>query len=259
MLRSLKALHQTEIEATDGPVGHIARCLIDADRWVARYLVVDAGDWWEEHEVLISPLSLNPNVTNDRRIGVSLTRAEIRNSPEYDRTRPFTREHEATFFDYYGYPPYWTGPFLWGPLPSAVAPSGLAVPELDARRPAAGGTAVLESARGELGLADSQDVLGTHLHATDGDIGHVEDFLVEDETWSLRYLIVDTSNWWIGKQVLISPDWIDRFDWPAGKLHIGLDRASVKGAPEYDGTTPPNRDTEAALYRHHGRPPYWIE
>ena len=259
MLRGLKALHHAEIEATDGPIGKLARFLIDADRWAVRYLVVDAGDWWEDHEVLISPLSITQSLTADGRIGLSLTREQIRRSPEYDRTRPFTREHETALFEHYGYPPYWTGPFLWGPLPAPVAPTGLGrAPEQDERRQPVR-AAVLDASHGELGLVDSQDILGTHLHATDGDIGHVEDFLAEDDTWSLRYLVVDTSNWWIGKQVLISPDWIDRFDWPDGKLHIGLDRASVKGAPEYDGTTPPSRDTEAALYRHHGRPPYWVD
>jgi len=120
-------------------------------------------------------------------------------------------------------------------------------------------TTVVDQASGDLGLADSDEILGTHLHATDGDIGHVEDFLAEDATWSVRYLVIDTSNWWIGKQVLISPDWVDRFDWPTGKLHIGLDRGSVKDAPEYDGITPPARETEATLYRHHRRPPYWTE
>jgi hypothetical protein len=208
--------------------------------------------------VLISPLAITQGLASEPRISLALTRDEIRRSPEYDRTRPFTREHESALFEHYGYVPYWSGPFLWGPLPAAAAPTGLAAPARD-ERPQPLKTAVLESSHGELGLADSQDILGTHLHATDGDIGHVEDFLVEEGTWSLRYLVVDTSNWWIGKQVLISPDWIDRFDWPDGKLHIGLDRASVKGAPEYDESTPPSRETEAALYRHHHRAPYWTD
>jgi hypothetical protein len=258
MLQSLKALHGAGIEATDGPIGTLARFLVDVDRWAVRYLVVDAGTWWEDHEVLISPLSIAQSVTADGRIGLALTRDQIRRSPEYDRTRPFTRDQEEVFFEHYGYSPYWTGPFLWGPLPAAVAPTGLAGRATEPRLQAAP-TAVLDQGRGDLGLADSQDIFGTHLHASDGDIGHVEDFLAEDDTWSLRYLVIDTSNWWIGKQVLVSPDWIDRFDWPAGKLHIGLDRASVKGAPEYDGRTPPSRESEAALYRHHRRPPYWVE
>jgi hypothetical protein len=257
MLRSLKALRHTTLDASDGVVGTVSRFLIDVDHWAVRYLVVDTGDWWEDHEVLISPLSVSHDAGADGRIGLALTRAQIQKSPEYHRAQTLTREHEIALLGHYGYPPYWTGPFLWGPLPAATAPSGLAA---DVRRDARPGeTAVLEATPGDLGLADSQDVIGTHLHATDGDIGHVEDFLAEDLTWSLRYLVVDTSNWWIGKQVLISPDWIERFEWPAGKLHVGLDRASVKGAPEYDGITPPARDTEAALYRHHRRPPYWTE
>jgi len=207
--------------------------------------------------VLISPMSVRHDGEGDRDqlLTLSLTRAEIRQGPEYDRTRPFTRDHELLLLGHYGYPAYWTGPFLWGALPAARPPTQPAADPPAGRR--ATEAAVEET--GDLGLANSDDILGIHLHATDGEIGHVEDFLSEDLTWSIRYLVIDTSNWWIGKQVLISPDWVDRVDWPAGKLHIGLERASVKEAPEYDGITPPMRETEGALYRHHRRPPYWTE
>ncbi len=226
MLRGLKALRHANIEAADGPMGTLDRVLIDIDHWAIRYLVIDSTGWWDEHEALVSPQSVSPSGPVDFR--VSVTRAQVRNGP---------------------------GAMRRGSLVPATMPSGIEA----ARRVPASGAALLEDARGDLGLADSQDLLGTRLHASDGDIGHVEDFLVDVDTWSLRYLVADTSNWWIGKQVLISPDWIDRFDWPDGKLHVGLDRASVKGAPEYDGTTPPGRETEAALFRHHRRPPYWME
>ena len=231
MLQGLKALRHANIEAADGPVGTLDRLLIDIDHWTIRYLVVDAGDWWDQHEVLVSPQAVSGGGPADRALRLSLTRAQVKSGPGAIRRAPL--------------------------VPPGV-PAGIAGID-DARQASSAGAAVLEDARGDLGLADSQDILGTHLHASDGDIGHVEDFLLDVDTWSLRYLVVDTSNWWIGKQVLISPDWIDRFEWPGGKLHVGLDRASVKRAPEYDGTTPPSRETEAALFRHHRRPPYWGE
>ncbi len=255
MLRSLKALHHARIDASDGDLGTISRFLIDMDHWTVRYLVVETGSWWDGQEVLISPMSISRDAGPDGGIALALTRAQVRRSPAYDRTRPLTRGDETRLLEHYGHVPYWTGPFLWGPLPAATAPTGLG--EAGSRHQTE--TTVLETSTGDLGLADSAEVAGTHLQATDGEIGHVEDFLAEDTTWSIRYLVIDTSNWWIGKQVLISPDWIDRADWPTGKLHIGLDRASVKGAPEYDGVTPPPRETEAALYRHHHRPPYWTD
>ncbi len=228
MLRGLKALRHTNIEAPDGSVGRLDRVLIDIDHWSIRHLVIDAGDWWDDHQLLVPPHVVTPGASDDAGLRISLTRSQIKNDPG-------------------------------AKISHSLRPPRMPVGLEEAREARPAGAAVLEEAPGDLGLADSQDILGTHLHASDGEIGHVEDFLVDIDTWALRYLVVDTSNWWIGRQVLISPDWIDRFDWPGGKLHVGLDRASVKDAPEYDGTTPPGRETEAALFRHHRRPPYWAE
>ena len=96
-----------------------------------------------------------------------------------------------------------------------------------------------------------------HIHATDGDIGHVHDLLIEEDTWSVRYFVVDTSNWWFGKHVLISPDWIERFDRAAQNLNIAVTRTAVKGAPEYEPDKILSRTEESELYRRHGRHPYW--
>ena len=255
MLRSLKSFHGNFVDAVDGEIGSVARFLIDTDRWVVRYLVVDTGDWWQGHEVLISPLAVG-QIDGDRaRIALSRTRDEVRNSPPYDASQPLTRDHEATLLAHYRYPVYWAGPHLWGPTPFATAfvppPSGPGPED----RQASSRTAVID--RELSGLADSQTVIGTHIHAADGDIGHVDDGLAEDQSWILRYLVADTSNWWIGKHVLISPQWVERLDWRERKLHVVLERQAIRSAPEYDPSTPLARADETALYQHYGRSPYW--
>jgi hypothetical protein len=93
--------------------------------------------------------------------------------------------------------------------------------------------------------------------ATDGEIGHVEDFLVDDRIWAIRYVVVDTRNWWPGRKVLISPEWIKRVSWPDSRVYVDLTREGVKASPEYDPDRPLERDYESRLYRHYGRRSYW--
>jgi hypothetical protein len=100
-------------------------------------------------------------------------------------------------------------------------------------------------------------VIGYHIAATDGDIGHVEDFLVDEATWAIRYMVVDTRNCWSGKKVLVSPGWIAHVDWDASKVGVDMTCEQIKKSPEYDPSGPVQRDYEARLHDHYGRPGYW--
>jgi hypothetical protein len=106
-------------------------------------------------------------------------------------------------------------------------------------------------------LRSSKVVIGNHVHATDGDIGHVEDLLVDDHTWAIRYMVVDTSNWWGGHHVLVAPQWIEAVSWPEAKVSVNLTRQAVKDAPPYDSAAQLDRQQEQALYEHYGHPGYW--
>jgi hypothetical protein len=108
-------------------------------------------------------------------------------------------------------------------------------------------------------LRSTDEVTGYHIEASDGEIGHVEDFLVDDETWAIRYLEVDTRNWWPGKKVLVSPQWIDNVSWPDSKVYVDLSRETIKNGPEYIESIPVTREFEKRLYDHHGRPAYWLQ
>jgi hypothetical protein len=95
------------------------------------------------------------------------------------------------------------------------------------------------------------------IGADDGVIGHVKDLFLDDEDWAVRYLIADTSNWWLGHQMLVAPQWIESVSWRERKVSVELTRQAVKDAPVYDPTGTLTREDEARVYEHHGRNGYW--
>ena len=106
-------------------------------------------------------------------------------------------------------------------------------------------------------LRSSNAVIGYQVHATDGDIGHVDDLLVDDQPWAIRYLIVDTHHWWSGRRVLVAPRWIDDVSWSTATVSVDLTRHAIKGAPPYDPEAQLDRQREQALHDHYDRPGYW--
>ena len=253
MLRHVTNLNGFSIRAKDGEIGKVEQFYFDDESWAIRYLVVNAGDWLGERQVLISPIALRQAEWESKRLDVALTKKQVENSPSIDTHKPVSRQHEAIYMGYYGYPYYWGGPQLWG---LAHYPAGLtvhreAVTTAEAAQAAAG----IESADSH--LRSTAEVKDYHIEATDGEIGHVEDFIVDDENWAIRYLEVDTRNWWPGKKVLVSPQWIDNVSWPDSKVYVALSRETIQNGPEWIESMPVTRDYEGKLYSHYSRPPYW--
>jgi uncharacterized protein YrrD len=246
MLRSASHLKGTTIAATDGDIGSVQDLYFDDLTWTIRYLMVDTGTWLPGRQVLISPRSVG-TVTDEDRIPVALTRSQVENSPSTDTDKPVDRQYEEEYSRYYGYPYYWTGPYRWG----ATAYPGEALafpvaPEMLYPPPA-----------GDPSLRSVRNVTGYYIEATDGDLGHVEDFIVDTGEWALRYMVVDTRNWWPGKKVLISPQWIREMSWPESRVHVDMTKDAIKQAPEYDPDQPLAREYETRLFGHHGRRTYW--
>ena len=229
MLRSLNDLKGLTLHANDGDIGRIDDFYFDDERWAVRYAVVDTGSWMGRR-VLISPISFTNTDWHARAMTVSLTKDQVRNSPAADLQSPISRQYEHGYFAYYGYSPYWIGPGYWGPAAHPGQLSGMAAA---AAQRAAAATAVDENVA-ESHLRSSSEVKGYHIEATDGDIGHVDDFLVDDESWAIRYLRVDTSNWIGGKAVLVPHRALRDVSWRNQKIRVGLTREQVKNSPEYD-------------------------
>ena len=245
MLWNASVIKGYAIAASDGRLGTISDFLFDDASWLVRWSVVDTGDWLSGRKVLLSPFVLGQLDPKEREFTVELTMQQVKDSPDIDTDRPVSRQIETNIYDYYGWSPYWgNGLFTdsYGYIGDAVA----VAPSLGFREPLAPGDLALGSTQREEEIANTQQrehdphlrsieaVTGYHIHASDGEIGHVEDFLVEDADWSIRYLVVDTNNWWLGKKVLISPRSAREIDWTDKVVNLNVDRQKVKDSPTYD-------------------------
>jgi|ERR1022692_1124059 hypothetical protein len=265
MLRSMKDLEDYAIGATDGTIGHVKDLYFDDEAWVIRYLVVDTGTWLSSRKVLISPIAIDHPNWADKVLPVSITKEQVKNSPDIDTEKPVSRQHEIQYLGYYGYPYYWGGAGLWGggTYPNIMMPDYpgfVSTPnavESDAEKAYAQAEEVRHQ-DDDSHLRSCKAVISYHVQATDGDIGHVQGLLVDEETWAVRYLIVDTSNWWLGHQVLIAPEWIQDVSWPDATVSINLTQQAVKDSPPYDSAVQPDRKQEIGIHDHYGRPGYWM-
>ena len=255
MLNNLSRLTGSTVTATDGLIGHAGAAFFDDRSWTIRYLVVDTGSWLAGRKVLISPYSIKQPLGSARNIDVALTQKQVEGSPDIDTHQPVSRQHELETLNYYAYPEYWEGVGIWGmdayPLLPALSPATANVEARDAKA-RNGGAA-------EVHLRSSTAVTGYEIHATDGSIGHVKDFVFDDESWSIRYLLVDTLNWWPGgRKVLVANHWIDRIDWGTSTVHVSLTREQVKSGPEYHEAQGIDRGYEQRLHEAYDRKGYWL-
>lgn len=255
MIRSAKRMHKFEIVASDGRIGAIDDFLFDDERWAIRYVVVDTGRWLPGRQVLISPLAVSRTHWTEQRLDLSISRDEVKNSPGIDVHQPVSRRREQEYLDYYGYPYYWGQAALWGAhaLPMMPAPE-----ELAQRRPKAAEAERKAADEGDAHLRSVAAVAGYGIRASDGDLGHVEDVLFDDLSWAVRYLVVDTSNWWFGKHVLVAPQWISGISWPDRSVSVSVTRQSLRSAPPYDRAQHVDRQWELEYYRHLRQPGYWL-
>ncbi len=209
MLRSIANLKKCTVAATDEDVGRIRDVYFEDEGWTVRWLVVDTGTWLSGRQVLVSPLSFQAKEHEPERLFVTLTRAQVKDSPDVDTDRPVSRQAEIEFSRYYGYPSYWEGPYRWGPTPfpglPGTWPGPSAAPQPNAVEREIEDRLAWEREHADPHLRSARAVIGYYIEAVDGEIGHVEELVVDDREWAIRYMVVETRNWWPGKKVLVSP------------------------------------------------------
>lgn len=278
MLYEAQALTGFKLNGTDGEIGKVKEFYFDDHHWAIRYMVADTGGWLPGRRVLISPYALAGVSKEKKHISISLSKKQIEGSPSLDSDKPVSRQFENTYYAYYGWPMYWAGGYMWGsysyPTISGTINGGIGQEPENGQgdAPYTGGTSPTDmrntEALGNPGqnkntwdpnLRSTHAVTGYHIQAKDGEIGHVEDFLIDDETWAIRYMVVNTSNWWMGNNILVSPRWIERVDWDESKVFVALSRETIKLSPEYTEASLLTREYETGLHQHYNRQGYWVD
>lgn len=250
MLHSAKNLAKFKIKAKDGELGYVESFLFGDINWAVRYMVADTGEWLSGKEVLIYTDSLEAPDFDAELMRVKLNKEQIESSPSIETQNPVSRQKQVEMHRYYGWPFYWSN-MGYGQMLTPFAPLSPDAREKQAQ-------ATQEHIRGQdPHLRSTKEVIGYNIHASDGSIGHIEDFLIDTADWHIRYAVVDTRNWLPGKRVLVSVDWITDISWLDRVVNIDLSRKLIKESPEYDPSKPIDRTYENSLHEFYKRPGYW--
>jgi hypothetical protein len=224
MLHLARKVLGSTIRAVDGDIGTLDDFYFDDELWAIRYLVVDTGGWLGGRRVVVSPMSVDAP-WGKAGIPLRITKEQVQNSPAVDLALPLSRAGEAQLLGHYGYPYYWGSSNVWGTFDNPGA--------LVMAPPTEVLTAEFQDADGRP-LRSIKDSAGYHLHATDGEIGHVDDFLIGEQTWRVHHLLVDTSNWIGGRAVVIACDTVRHVDADREMLYVDTTRKAIQDAPPFE-------------------------
>jgi hypothetical protein len=224
MQRRLSAFKDYTIEAPDGKVGYVCDILVNDDDWKLRWFVINAGSWLFGRQLLIRPEALGRPDIRQRAFPVTLTKAEVQANPDISSDQPVFRQMEQNLSPYDSYGSMWSvgdyNSFAFGSS-DGMTPNTMARQHQH------------DAPAGDPHLRSMGQVVGYHIHALDGDVGHLDDFLVDDETWQIEYAIVDTKNWGSGKHVLVPATEVKSVDWAGRYIQIDQTRYNLKCRPSW--------------------------
>jgi hypothetical protein len=234
MLLATSSVFGCSLENGDEKVGDVRDLLFDDQAWAVRYMIVETGGWLGGRQVLLAPSVVEQREWPNRRLWTNLASKQVEDAPPVDVDRPVSRQNEVALAEHYAWGYYWG-------IPPAHP--------IDTE--------------GDPHLRSAREVIGYRVEAADGDLGHVEDLILDDEAaegalWEFRYLVVDTRNWLPGRKVLVAPSWADEVRYADGRVAFELPRERIKSSPEYRPDAPINRAYEEVLFDYYGQPKYWI-
>ncbi|PKL13725.1 MAG: photosystem reaction center subunit H [Spirochaetae bacterium HGW-Spirochaetae-8] len=221
MLTKIKDLTGYILHCRDGEIGKVKEFYFDDLHWAIRYLIADTGSWLAGRQVLLSPYALLSVDKVHKQIAVDLSKKQIEDSPLLPADKPISQQFETAYYRYYGWPLYWGGSYAWGNWPILIRDPG--------KRKSIESTGNAWNPH----LSSTLRVKGYHIQTLDGEIGHVKDCIIDDRTWAINYMVVDTYKWIKGRIVLIPLKWIKRVSWDESKVIVNLSRAAIKKTPEY--------------------------
>ncbi|HUZ58468.1 MAG TPA: PRC-barrel domain-containing protein [Hanamia sp.] len=252
MNKNIKVLVGFSLKEADGEIGKIEDFYFDDISWKIRYLVVKTGNWFTGRKVLISPKSLQKPDWENEEFSVNLTKEQIKNSPNIDTDKPVSRQQEEQLYSYYPWGTYWGsdphehGAGIFGAMPSKLYNSKV--------EDATSGNAVAEQENNDHHLRSTENVTGYKIHATDGEIGKVVDYIFDDSTWEIKYLVIESGTWLDSRKVLLATQWIREVNWDNSAVIVGVSLAEVKNSPEFDIDQVLNESYERSLYDYYGKP-----
>ncbi|MEO7933312.1 MAG: PRC-barrel domain-containing protein [Chthoniobacterales bacterium] len=246
MLRNFQNLHGCSLAASDGEIGKVQEIYFDDQHWKVRYFVVTTGSWLTGREVLIAPSVIEGIDETHRSLAVHLSQEEVRHSPPVEADKPVSRQYEEQMYKYYGWDPYWS--IADSGIGFGISPMGVgaaAYPENITPPPPI-----------TTHLRSSDELKGYRIHANDGELGKVEDFIIDDKTWHIRYLVIRPGHWPTQRHVLLAPEWIEGVSYEGAEVVVNLPSSRIEDAPEFN--LPITREYEDRLHAHYERPAYWL-
>ena len=199
MIIANNQLNQFSLRASDGSIGQVRDLYFNDDDWAIRYLVVETGNWFTRHQVLIPTAALDSIDATNKVIQVSLTRDQVKHSPDVDCDMPVSRQHQTDLSGYYGFPSYLEG----------------------VQRPS------------DPHLRSAEALNGYAARSNRDEIGHVKQFLLDDDGWRVVAVILKTGTWWQGDLMRIETDGIETIDWDSSSIEVIASRESLKDEPEH--------------------------
>ena len=223
MLQNIKQLYGNKLAADDGDIGHVKDFYFDDESWVVRYLVADTGSWLMGRLVLLTPHSFGKLDRDEKTLHVKLHKKKIQDSPSIESHKPVSRQYETDYYAYYGWPAYWDGSAMWGigGYPVILPPSKK---EMELQKKF--------HHRDDKHLRSMQEVIGYNIQSVDGEIGHVSSFLVDDRSWAIHELVIETGHWFSGKEILIPTDKVKRISYEEAKVFVSLTKADIQQTAE---------------------------
>jgi len=260
MLNKAKALKNYKLNCIDGEIGKVKDFYFEDQTWFIKYLIVNTGNWLIGRQVLISPSSIISVNTEEEYIKTNLTKQQIEDSPSLESDKPVSLQFQEDYYGYYGLPVHAAGLGYAGGYGLGFS-EGENVMPIQTRQDSEEkmNSDMAEKNNWDPHLRSTHNVTGYEIQAVDGKIGHVDDFIIEDEVWRIQYIEIDTKNWIPGRKILISTNWIKSISWDDFTVFVNLYCGEIKQAPEYTEETILNRDYEIKLYRHYNRKIDWVD
>ena len=243
MQHNVNSLIGYSMEAKDGEIGKVKEFYFDDQTWAIRYLILKTGNWLSGRKVLISPVALIKGECKSGRFPVNLTKEQICSSPDIDTDKPVSHQQEIELYGHYAWQRYGGSGFYAGGSAPFIVDSPPIIDEKIIKQ-----TDNTERSGDALHLRSTERVTGYHVHAIDGAIGHVKDFIIDDQTWQLTYLVIDTNNWIGGEKVLIPVSHIKEVQWENFNVIVDENIASIKNSKVFHESEFTHRENDSAVY-----------